>query len=104
VPSAIGSPYYRTEVGEHENSASPYGTFDQNGNVAEWTEAIDGKYRDLLGRSFLDGYVYISSGDEELPAGKGRTYGFRVVQTPEPATLSLLALGGLAVLRKRRKQ
>jgi formylglycine-generating enzyme required for sulfatase activity len=24
----IGSPYYRTEVGAHENSDSPYGTFD----------------------------------------------------------------------------
>jgi hypothetical protein len=27
--------------------------------------------------------------------------GFRVVQVPEPATLSLLALGGLAILRRR---
>jgi len=29
----IGSPYWRTEVGEFENSDSPYGTFDQGGNV-----------------------------------------------------------------------
>jgi formylglycine-generating enzyme required for sulfatase activity len=36
----IGSPYYRTEVGDHENSDSPYGTFDQGGNVWEWNEAI----------------------------------------------------------------
>ena len=35
----IGSPYYRTEVGAHENSDSPYGTFDQGGNVWEWNEA-----------------------------------------------------------------
>ncbi len=36
----IGSPYYWTEVGEFENSASPYGTFDQGGNVWEWTETV----------------------------------------------------------------
>ena len=35
----IGDPYWRTEVGAHENSASPYGTFDQGGNVFEWTES-----------------------------------------------------------------
>jgi len=36
----IGAPYYRTEVGEHENSYSPYGTFDMAGNVGEWNEGI----------------------------------------------------------------
>ncbi|MGE0480027.1 MAG: SUMF1/EgtB/PvdO family nonheme iron enzyme [Phycisphaerae bacterium] len=36
----IGAPYYRTEVGAHENSASPYGTLDQGGNVVEWNESI----------------------------------------------------------------
>ena len=35
----LGSPYYRTNVGEFENSASAYGTFDQGGNVWEWNEA-----------------------------------------------------------------
>lgn len=32
------SPYYRTDVGEFELSQSPYGTFDQGGNVVEWIE------------------------------------------------------------------
>jgi hypothetical protein len=36
----IGGPYWRTEVGEWENSPSPYGTFDQGGNVWEWNEEI----------------------------------------------------------------
>ena len=31
----IGALYYRTEAGAHENSDSPYGTFDQGGNVNE---------------------------------------------------------------------
>jgi formylglycine-generating enzyme required for sulfatase activity len=36
----VGAPYYRSEAGAHENSASPYGTFDQGGNVMEFTEAV----------------------------------------------------------------
>ena len=36
----IGDPYYRTEGGDHENSGSPYGTFDQGGNVWEWNDSI----------------------------------------------------------------
>ena len=36
----IGAPYYRTEAGEHENTSSPYGAFDMNGNVGEWTGGL----------------------------------------------------------------
>jgi len=35
----IGQPYWRTEAGAHENSLSPYGTFDQGGNILEWNES-----------------------------------------------------------------
>jgi len=53
----IGPPYYRTEVGAHEISASPYGTFDQGGNVYEWTEKGQGtSTRALLGGSAWSGY------------------------------------------------
>ncbi len=37
---ALGPPYYRTEVGEYQLSDSPYGTFDQGGNVWEWNETM----------------------------------------------------------------
>jgi formylglycine-generating enzyme len=36
----MGPPYYRTEVGAHENSVSAYGTFDQGGNVQEFNETV----------------------------------------------------------------
>ncbi len=46
----IGSPYYRTEVGEFQNSDSAYGTFDQGGNVDEWNESItNGSFRGTRG-------------------------------------------------------
>jgi formylglycine-generating enzyme len=36
----IGSPYYRTPVGEFQLSDSVYGTFDQGGNAWEWNETV----------------------------------------------------------------
>ncbi len=57
--SSTGSPYYRTEVGAFSNSVSAYGTYDQGGNVWEWTEAhIDPMSRVLRGGSYgYDGYL-----------------------------------------------
>jgi hypothetical protein len=36
-----------------ESGSSPYGTFDQGGNVFEWNEAISGSSRGLPGGSFI---------------------------------------------------
>ena len=36
--NTVGTPYYRTPVGAFENSISPYGTFDQDGDVWQWNE------------------------------------------------------------------
>jgi hypothetical protein len=46
----------------------------------------------------LNGTVYALATDE--PFGSGNVH---LIATPEPATMSLLALGGLAVLRRRKK-
>ena len=102
----IGSPYYRTEVGAHENSASPYGTFDQGGNVWEWSEATrNNSYRGLRGGSFNAIYVDLQATFRGIhtPTDEGPVIGFRVAEVPEPAAIVLLGLGSLLVTRRRNR-
>jgi sulfatase modifying factor 1 len=42
---------YTTLVGEFQNSPSPYGTFDQGGNVEEWNETTFNQDLDHSDRS-----------------------------------------------------
>lgn len=49
----------------------------------------------------LNAYTPEYGGPADLQAGAGHTNGFTTV--PEPASMALLALGGLAVLARRRK-
>jgi formylglycine-generating enzyme required for sulfatase activity len=106
----IGSPYYRTEAGEFELSEGPYNTFDQGGNVWEWNEAVvyEGEgwsSRDWRGGSFgSDGFYLHASvrGSYVFPSGEFGNFGFRVSEVPEPATMGLLALGGIGILMRRR--
>jgi len=107
IPYPIDSGKYTTVAGEFQDSDSPYGTFDQGGNVWERNEAIiigNGSGR-MRGGSFNctpDGYLKADNREIIYPTQELDSLGFRVSQVPEPATLALLALGGLVALRRRR--
>jgi formylglycine-generating enzyme required for sulfatase activity len=103
----IGSGYYRTEVGAFANSASPFGTFDQGGNVWEWNEAvINGWYRGVRGGSFDYSIDSLSAESRSYqdPGDGGFNIGFRVVQLPEPCSLFMFSLLGAYLLRRRRNR
>ena len=86
----VGSPYYTTPVGEFEYSQSPYGTFDQDGNVWEWNETV----RTDLWRNVRGGYwgsagwfMHTSSNGLYYPSDYHGIVGFRVASNPEPPLL-----------------
>ena len=104
-------PYGPWNVGSGSEELN--GTFDMMGNVCEWMESpyvsenyLPGSDRGVRGGSY--------NNFNQLAHGLGSSHrmvfsarsefnivGFRVASVPEPATLSLLALGGL-LLRKRK--
>lgn len=81
----IGSPYYRTVIGEFELSVSPYGTFDQGGNLWEWNETkILSSNRGVRGGSCsYTGPTLSSSARSNLyPYNESDGIGFRVASVP----------------------
>ena len=86
------------------------GTYDMMGNIYEWMESsysgdyLLGSPRVNRGGSYFSDYFSISSGIRSASNlySEDIRRGFRVASIPEPATVALLAFGGLAVLRKRK--
>jgi formylglycine-generating enzyme required for sulfatase activity len=106
----VASQNYLTDVGAYSSATSPYGTFDQGGNVWEWNEAvISSSFRGLRGGSF-NGYSLIGDANDlragvrgaDDPAGVYYDVGFRVATVPEPSTVLLGALAAVGLLMRRR--
>ncbi len=94
----IDSGKYTTLMGEFQNSASPYGTFDQGGNVWEWNESIESSFlygRGLRGGSFDSNPGYLNASCRWYSLNPSfasyPALGFRVVSAvPEPGSLAML--------------
>jgi formylglycine-generating enzyme required for sulfatase activity len=90
----IGAPYYRTEAGAHENSASPYGTFDQGGNVMEFTETVgtNVETRRMRGGSWEMARTQMSSSEiDDVMHSSDQFYdlGFRLAIRARPDVMNL---------------
>jgi formylglycine-generating enzyme required for sulfatase activity len=99
--------YYNGINPDTNTNENYYGIYDLSGNAMEWMQDWD-----IGGRRTERGGVYydldpalrlrVDHPRNAWPRSTGSSNGFRVVQVPEPATLSLLALGGLALVRRRK--
>lgn len=107
----IGSPYYRTEVGAFSNSVSPYGTFDQGGNILEWTEDLWGhpSFHVLRGGSYAQPSNCLSASFRTDPYGYADMYpppilnetndiGFRIAYVPEPSCIATLSMSVISLI------
>jgi hypothetical protein len=83
---------------------SYYGTYDQGGDVINWNETIYSYTRGLRGGSFGGIGDALQSGVNYsgFPTDFGNSFGFRVSQVPEPASIGILALGLSGMLLRRR--
>jgi formylglycine-generating enzyme required for sulfatase activity len=86
------------------------GTFDMMGNLWEWTESpwisqdyLPGSNRTIRGGAYIGSDVNLISSNRisQGPGNQNITIGFRVASIPEPATVLLLSLGGLALIKRR---
>ena len=94
-----------TDVGAYALSESPYGTFDQGGNVWERNETVIGSsFRGLRGGSFLNGASFLLAAFRinGSPMGESISVGFRVATVPEPSTVLMGALAAVGLLMRRR--
>jgi formylglycine-generating enzyme required for sulfatase activity len=102
--SAVGGV---TNAGAYTGSASPYGTYDQGGNVFEWNEQIvSGSFRGVRGGYWVGGASGLAASNpfNGGPTGENGGIGFRVASlVPEPGTGLLVMSGVLGMALRRRR-
>lgn len=91
------------------DSASPYGTFDQNGNVWEWSEGgITTFERGLHGGSWIFGSSSLRSSNRSagVPTVQNIDAGFRVATVPEPGAVlhGIMAAACVLMMEGRRQR
>jgi sulfatase modifying factor 1 len=102
---------YLTDAGAYTSAASFYGTFDQGGNVREWTETAPTLFsRWVRGGSWDGGSAEMAAsfrrGSASSAGGyNGFGFGFRVASTivPEPSGI-ILGTWGLTMIFARRQR
>jgi formylglycine-generating enzyme required for sulfatase activity len=105
--SYSSSQNYLTDVGAFSNSASAYGTYDQSGDVFQWTDATSTSNRVVRGGMWYDGGA--SSLDSFSwsvcsPSSGVNTIGFRLATVPEPSVaVNFIVAGGLLLTRRKRR-
>jgi formylglycine-generating enzyme required for sulfatase activity len=93
-----------TDVGAYSSSPSYYGTFDQGGNIWEWTESLvpGMSFHVHRGGSFRDAVMYLQPFHRFYNGVTAPPIGFRVATiVPEPSAAALLFIGSFAVILGR---
>ena len=89
-----------TPVGYFAGSPSPYGTFDQGGDLWQWTELTwsGNTQRALFGGAFTTPSYALSKDyhTQNPPTAETSNFGFRVASVPEPGSIAVLLAGALA--------
>jgi formylglycine-generating enzyme len=95
-----------TPVGAFLASPGPYGTYDQGGNINQWTETPNagGTMYNARGGDWDHYYTALSSGaqgTDNVPLTASAIVGFRLAasaEVPEPGTIALLLAAAIGLL------
>ena len=99
------------DVGAFTSASSAFGTFDQAGNISEWTEQLGGSCRigpcERVRRGGSRTAFDVSSSARPTlnPAAEADFLGFRVATiVPEPSSLLFVIVGLAAIPTRRRRR
>lgn len=94
-----------TDGGAFSLAESYYGTFDQGGDVWEWSEAVIGANRGIRGGSWSGGESSLraTTRNSFFPQNENAIVGFRIAVVPEPSVVAMMTLGIVLLAWMRRR-